>query len=683
LSFRKWVIHKSDENTIKQIMDENGVSSTVASLLSARGITEKSAVRKFLDCSSGYSDPFSFADMQKAVDRIKLAVESNEKIAVYGDYDADGITATALLYSYLTEIGGNVIYYIPLREGEGYGLHKESLLSLYEQQVSLIITVDNGISAINEIEYANSMGLEVIITDHHLPSGELPSAYAVIDPHRNDCESPFKGLSGVGVAFKLVCALSENTEQTLEKYSDLVALGTLADVMPLVDENRLIVKNGLQKIGCSNRPGITALKESAGINEKVLSLSSVSFTLIPRINASGRIGTPYSALKLLLTDDKCEAEQLAGEISSLNRERQETEQHILQDVEEILEKNPSYLNNRILVLENENWHIGIIGIVASRIVEKYGKPVIMISSDGEQGKGSARSFSAFSMHDALKACSGHLLYFGGHRLAAGLKINKSEIDNFRQAINKYALNNYETPPLPELNIDLAADTRSITTDTYYDLSCLEPFGNSNNVPVFILCKASISSVTPVSQGRHVKLTLTKNHKTVSAIKFNTRPENFPYQRDEVVDIVFSLDISQYNGEILLSVIVKDIRFTGVDDTKLIHESSLYDRIKLNLDIKTDELPFTVPTREDIVNVYKYIRNSGGFNYDSQTLYCRIGQNNISYCRMMLAIDILLELNLIKQSKTGDTTSLRIVDSANKTELEKSRLFQKLQLLNMR
>ena len=684
LSIKRWQLSENNKSIVESLMKNSegseisGFSYITASLLCARGINTCEEALKFISASYEYGDPFLYKDMKKAADIIKKAIEDNQKIAVYGDYDADGITATALLYSHLKYMGANVIYYIPLREGEGYGLHEQALNSLKEQGVKLVVTVDNGISAVSEVAYASSIGLDIIITDHHLPSDTLPQALAVVDPYQSDCQGQYKTLAGVGVAFKLACALCDGDHSyALAHYADLTALGTLADVMPLTGENRMLVKAGQELMVSNARIGIKEMLKASKTSDAAIEASMLSYSVIPRINAAGRIGTPYTALELLITNDGETAKTLAEQLNELNRERQSIEQTIIREADEILEKNPQMLYDRVLVLAHDNWHVGIIGIVASRILEKYGRPVIMVSIDGEDAKGSSRSFSGFSIHDALKSCSKHLEYFGGHKLAAGLKIKTENIDAFRKSINEYASGEFDEMPVPSINIDLILECGDISIKTQGELSRLEPFGTSNNIPVFMSQNLKIKSLSPVGQGKHLKIFLNKNEDIVNAIKFNLPIEEFSFKEGELVDIVFTLDKSFFKGQTYLSVIIKDIRASGLDGQKLIHEYFIYNELMRTGKANSGLLEITVPTRDDIALVYRFLRNAKVFKHDFETLYYRIGQNSISYCKMRLAIDVLLELKLIDIQKKGDNILIKVLDSAQKTTLEHSAILSAL------
>ena len=463
---KKWVVSDCDKDVAASLAENCGVDPFAAYLLCSRGMTDDFEVESFL-YDTDLSDPYTLPDMEKAVERINKAIEDGEKITVFGDYDADGVTSTALLYSYLCSRGANVDYYIPDREGEGYGMSVEAVDVLKSRATSLIITVDNGISAIEEIKHAKEIGIDVVVTDHHRVGDELPDAVAVVDPHREDSFCEFSDWAGVGVAFKLVCAL-ENGEDydVLEKYGDLVTVGTIADIVSLKGENRIIVRSGIAIINASFqdgtlRKGLASLFEISG-NNGVIDSASVAYRIAPRINAAGRMGSAERAVKLLLTDSPQEAKELSEEISQANAQRQVTETEISEAAIEFIESRPDIKYSRVIVVEGEDWHQGVIGIVASRLTERYGKPCIVISKNGDIAKGSGRSIEGFCLYDALAYCSDILVQYGGHVLAAGLTVESNKIDLFREKINEFALKG--DAAVPVLNIDCKINPVSINTD---------------------------------------------------------------------------------------------------------------------------------------------------------------------------------------------------------------------------
>ncbi|MBQ5326481.1 MAG: single-stranded-DNA-specific exonuclease RecJ, partial [Oscillospiraceae bacterium] len=440
--YRKWKVNEFAQTDVDRLCGQLGVGTLLSKVLMSRSVyTKEQAINKYLD-SAPLSDPFLMKDMGKAVRRIWQAVENDEIIVIYGDYDVDGVCATATLFSYLESVGANVFYKLPNRESEGYGLNSAVLAKFKEKGVGLVITVDNGISAINEVEYANSIGLDIVITDHHLPKQEIPAALAVVDPLQKDDTSPCKILAGVGVAFKLVCALEgAPCEEMLDYYADFVCTGTVADLMLLEGENRTFVKAGLEILNNGPRCGFESLMKISGLQGKAVTSENIAYTIAPRINAAGRMSDATSALELLLSEDEEDADNLAAFLDSENRKRQDTQNKMAEDITNELQENGDMLKDRVIVVWGDHYHPGVVGIVASRLVEKYSRPAIVFTKDGDEYKGSGRSVPAFSLHNALENVKDCLIRFGGHELAAGLAVEKENLEVFRRAINEFAMGN--------------------------------------------------------------------------------------------------------------------------------------------------------------------------------------------------------------------------------------------------
>ncbi|HBT64131.1 MAG TPA: single-stranded-DNA-specific exonuclease RecJ, partial [Ruminococcaceae bacterium] len=555
----------------------------------------------------------SFADMDIAAERLLRAIDNREMIAVYGDYDADGVTATVLLYSYLREKGADVIYYIPERECEGYGLHKESIDKLDQQGVKLIVTVDNGVLAADEIDYAASKGIEVVVTDHHQPPNNLPKAVAVVNPHRVDCGSEFKDYAGVGVAFKLVCAMEGDTESVLERYGDLVALGTLGDVMPLTGENRTLVRAGLQILNQNIRPGIQALRKLAGVDNKNLYSITTAFTLVPRLNAAGRMDTPDLAARLLMTNQKIVAETLASELQECNVRRQKAESEIMKEVEKQLQMDSNLLSQRVLVIDGNDWNPGVVGIIAARIAERYGKPCILIATKDGEGKGSGRSVKGFSLFDAINSCSDILSRFGGHEQAAGLSLSSEIISIFRQRINQYAAENYPKMPIPELCITFKLRPSQVDVEKLNLISALEPLGACNPQPVFGLFDMKLDNIMPIGQGKHLRLSVSRDDVRLSVCRFNTTCENFPYECGQKVNLVVTMERNEYRGVVTPSLLLKDIRPAEMQQEELIEAYDSFDTIVRCETITPDEVVRWTPEREHLERIYRFIRTKNNWS----------------------------------------------------------------------
>lgn len=561
---KKWIFmhreHKVED--VKNLSENYNVAPIIATIMLNRGITDPGSF--ITPTEEGFLDPFLMLGMEKATERILKAIADNEKIAIYGDYDVDGITSTAIMVKFLRSHKADVIYYIPDRHEEGYGINTDAIDKIHAQGVSLLITVDCGITALKEIAYAKELGIETIITDHHECKDETPDAYCLLNPKQPDCEYPFKKLAGVGVAFKLLQALTIkmhfHMRELIDEYIDLVAIGTIADVMPLVGENRIIVKKGLELLKYTVNRGIRALADVAEINLSGVQTGTIGFMLAPRINAAGRMGDPRCAVELLLAKDDMTAKRYAEILNDKNRERQETEISILEDALNIIESTPSIKNDFVIVLAHEGWHHGIIGIVASKISERFNKPCILISTDEENGKGSGRSIRSFNLFKALEN-SGHLMQkFGGHDLAAGLSIKPENIDKFREEINTYAKACLtEDDFMPILYIDSELPPPYINMNTAEKLSILEPYGMGNACPLFYATNLSISQIRPLSDGKHIKLILSLDEYCIEAVGFNMGELLEMLNEGDKIDIAFSIDINIYRGARQLQVLLKDVK----------------------------------------------------------------------------------------------------------------------------
>lgn len=551
---------------INELSEKYHIPKVIATILLNRGI-EESDFNAFLQKSMrDVINPNLMLDMDKAVDRILQAIENQEKIVIYGDYDVDGITSTALMHEFLSSQGANVSYYIPDRKDEGYGINIMAVNKLFKQNTKLLITVDCGITAIGEGEFAALQGMDVIITDHHTCKDRLPTAAkAIINPKRPDCDYPFEGLAGVGVAFKLVLALAIalglNTTECFKRYIDIVTIGTIADVVPLLSENRIMVDKGLKALQKPFRPGLTAIMDVSGAMNKPMNASTIAFSIAPRLNAAGRLGSAKTAVELLLTHNADEAWEIARELDAENKERQATEQQIYKEALELIAADPNFSKKKVIVLAKENWHHGVIGIVASRIGDLYYKPCILISHNNGIGKGSGRSISGFNLFDALTACEKHLTDFGGHAVAAGLNINMSDIDAFTKAINKYADENLtDNDMIPHVEIDCPVNARFVTLENAQMISRLEPFGMNNEKPVFSLSDVAVEYVSAVGmENKHLKLRISKNGMFINCIGFSLGEWAATLKQGDIIDIAFQMDINHYQGNDSVQLVLKDIK----------------------------------------------------------------------------------------------------------------------------
>lgn len=565
---KKW-IKKNDKITPDMIMDasrKSGVPPIVATVLLNRGVAV-SDFRQFLTKSKqGILNPLSMLDMDKAVERICRAIRSGESIVVYGDYDVDGITSTALLYDTIKCLGGNVDYYIPDRKDEGYGINIMAVNRLIKNGVKLLITVDCGITAVGEVEFAKLQGMDVIITDHHTCKERIPeAAAAVVNPKRPDDEYEFEGLAGVGVAFKVsmgvAMAMGKNAGEFFEKYVDLAAIGTIADVVPLINENRVIVDRGLQLLQEPQRPGLKALLEIAGMSDKKVNCATIAFGLAPRLNAAGRMGSATTAVELLLTSDTQRAKEIAEELDAVNKKRQETEYEIHRDAVEMITSDKDFNKKKVVVLAKEGWHNGVIGIVASRITETYHRPCILISLTDGVGKGSGRSVQGFNLFEALGDSADLLTNYGGHAIASGLGIEEGNIEAFTKRINEYAEKNLtEDAMVPQIKIDATIKGETLTMATSKTLAVLEPFGMGNETPVFAVTDATVVSVSGVgADKKHLRMMIDKDGTRVNCIGFGLGELANNITPSMRVDIAFKIDINNYMGKESLQLVLSDIK----------------------------------------------------------------------------------------------------------------------------
>ncbi len=560
---KKWIYSKIDSATIEDVAKVNNISKLLAKIMLARGIDTPEKINNFLnpEISSLY-DPFLFNDMDLAVDAVINSINNNEKITIYGDYDVDGITSVAVLKSYLIERGANVAHYLPNRLEEGYGLNNEAIDKIAEDGTNLLITVDCGISAYEEIEYAKSKGMKVIVTDHHECPKVMPEAIAVIDAKRSDSNYPFSSLAGVGVTFKFIQAISKKLDldrKSYLKYIDIVALGTIADIVPLVDENRIIVKYGLILMEQTRNIGLKALIDVSGYAKgEPINSTVISFGLAPRMNAAGRMGKADLALDLLLEKEPQKAINMAMELSETNKTRQNVEKEIIDEIINMVESQKLYEKD-VIVVHNEGWHHGVIGIVASKITEMYYKPTILISVEDGVGKGSGRSIEGFDLHEAVSECSDMLLKFGGHEMAIGLSISEELIEKFTDKLNEIAESKNIKELQPTLPVEAEITSKEISMDTIKELEALKPYGEGNPMPLFVYRNAKVDGVRLLSNEKHLKLTLKEDSNIFDAIAFNMDNKKYSIKQGDKVDVLHSLEINTFNGIQKVQLNVKDIK----------------------------------------------------------------------------------------------------------------------------
>lgn len=676
---RKWEVRPLDKERAAAFAQTYGVPFFLAMLMNIRGLDDAAHLREFLGEGEPLSDPFLLKDMDKAAARITRAVDNMEKIAVYGDYDADGVTSTAMLYSYLETRGADVIFYIPQREGEGYGMNIGAVEYLKEQGVSLIVTVDNGISSVQEVARANELGIDVVVTDHHRPQEILPDAVAVVDAYRPDDTSPYKHFSGVGIAFKLLMALEDgagDVEDLLEAYSDLAAIGTIGDIVPLTGENRTLIRAGLERLSQSDRPGVQALLENAGIAGKALTSTNVAFTLVPRINATGRMGAPERAVRLLISGYEEEAEVLSEEICADNEERRRVEAEIAEAAFADIEAK-GYMKDRVVVVDGENWHHGVIGIVASRVTERCGKPCMIISRGETEAKGSGRSIEGFSLFEATCACGDLLIKFGGHPMAAGITLKPENIEAFRKRINQYAAEHFPQMPTQTVTLDCKLNPAALSVSMAQSLTQLEPFGNGNPQPVFGLFNMELSNVTPVGGGGHLRLTLEKNGAVITAMRFNTKPEELPYHIGDKIDLAVQLEAREFRGQPSLTVIVRDMKFAAFNTEKNIASLASFEKWQRGEVLSAEDKNRLYPDRACLAAIYRALRTVNGKETDQVRFVSQFGKD-MTLGLFKTALLVFEERGLVHSEIADDTFTATLIETSGKTDITRSPVLLALQ-----
>ena len=671
---KKWDLVPYDKAAAMRLAEQTGEDQFAVLLALSRGFETPEALDAFFHAEArSLSSPFLLKDMDKGVARIRRAIETGERILVYGDYDADGVTATALLYTYLLNTGANVDYYIPSRIEDGYGLSDKTAKKVLEGSFQLVITVDNGISAVEEAAFFRENGVDMVVTDHHQAGDTLPDCVAVIDPHREDDTSPCKELAGVGVALKVAAALEDGEyAAVLEDYLDIVTLGTIADIVPLTGENRTLVANGLQTIQNTSRPGLISLFESLSLTGKTMNSSTVAFALAPKINAAGRMDTADLALELLITEDFSQASLLVETLQKANASRQAAENQILEEVSALFARDASYEKDPVLVVSGRGWHPGVIGIVASRLVETYGKPAFVISV-GETGeaKGSCRSLAGFSLYEALKHCASVLLKFGGHTLAAGFSVEEARIPEFRAAMNAYAAQCGDIQP--SLTVDCRLNPANLSTAVLDSLSLLEPFGASNPFPVFGLFGVTITAIRPIGSNKHLKLSVTKQHVNLNVLWFGQTAEAFPYAVGDTVDLAVRIEKNEYMGQTSLSIQLRDIRPAGTDDALEFGRLAALQRLRRGAAVSAEEKQQLLPDREMLKTVYTYIRNHPDCALSPELIAFKTGCAPEDAAKVSVCLLAMTQLGILE----ANAGAYRVSATGMKVRLEDSPLLRQL------
>lgn len=694
---RSWQLacdNQIDSSAIMRMCNELDILPTTARLLWSRGYRSPEEAGRFIRSEDSYfHDPYLMADMEKAVARILKAKQNKEKVIIFGDYDVDGVTSVSTLYLYLHSIGINCDYHIPSRIGEGYGINIAAIDQIIADGYTLMISVDTGITASNEISYAERRGLETVVTDHHECHSDIPKAVAVVNPKRPDCPYPFKELAGVGVVFKLITAIEMRLNQDkgdinpyrniCAGYADLIATGTVADVMPLVDENRLIVSMGLKMIENHPRLGITALLEKAGVSSGRVTSSTVGYTIAPRLNAAGRLSEASIACELMLTSSSARADELAQTLCNMNEQRRAEENAIALEAYGMIAQDRDFKKEPVIVLAKENWHHGVIGIVSSRLTDKYGQPSILVSFDEEgMGKGSGRSVKGLNLVEALSAVSHTLEKFGGHELAAGLSVRKENFERFCKELNEYVAKNFDRDGDVRIcQADLAVEPEDISLRQAQELFLLEPYGTDNPAPVFVMTDVIVNDIKGIGNNKHSRITVSKNENKFVTVYFGMSPNDTAFTKGDRVDIVFSLEVNEFRGNISPQLNIKYILPSTEARSNDERQKKLYGNIKKGGRYYIDDDIF--PDRREFANLYTYIKRSSqkeSFSEKELIQNAQLTGKNTA-CKLRFMLDVFEEMQLIDYNRIeGDFEAkyrikLRFV--RGKVNLDKSFILKNL------
>ena len=675
MKYGVWNVQNPEMSAVNALVG-GGYSPLAAMILAARGMNTPADASRYLGTAAPMPDPFLMTDMDLAAGRVGLAMTNGEKIAVFGDYDVDGITATCLLTSFLRRHGADVVSYIPGRLEEGYGLNPIAIRQLHAEGVKLIVTVDCGITAVEEAKLCRSLGIDLVITDHHECKDVLPEAVAVVDPHRPDGGYPHKNLSGVGVAFKLAAALCGSQEEVLAQYADMVCLGTVADVMPLQGENRVFVSQGLELLKHTGRPGIAALMKESGCDPDNISASAIGFMLAPRINAAGRMGQIELAIELFLTEDPQRAEHLAQALCELNRQRQQVESQIYDEAVAML---PEGQPPEAIVLADENWHQGVVGIVASRMAEEYCCPTFLICLDGNHGKASSRSYGGFNLFSALTTLSPLLESYGGHELAAGFTISREQIPAFRQQICQLAAGFYsDETPRTVLCVDCAVTPELLTIKGIDSLQSLEPCGNGCPKPVLMMQSLTVDRIHSVGGGRHMRLRLRSQHHSINAIYFSATPESASIAQGDMVDVAFYPQINEYRGERTVQMNILDIRPSC--SAACPPDTAGYASLRSG-NITPADADRLLPDRATLATVWRYLASETAPIREDPMCLCRKivrrSGNPLSLGQLLTCLDIFRDVELLETQRFHKYILIRLTPGDNKADLSSSRTMQTL------
>ena len=676
-----WNVSRYD-SARQQALCVAGFSPLTAAVLCARGYDTVADARSYLAVDAELLDPLRLKEMDRAVARVNTALARGEKIAVFGDYDVDGITATCLLTDFLRTRGGDVTPYIPARMEEGYGLNEIALRSLAEQGIRLIITVDCGITANEEADLCRALGMDLVITDHHECKDPLPEAVAVVDPHRRDRTYPHQQLAGVGIAFKLAAAISGDQKAVLEQYCDLVCLGTVADVMPLQGENRTIVSRGLEKMTRSPGVGVAALLEECGCQDQPVTAGLIGYTLAPRINAAGRMGEVPVAIELFLTRDRARAAELTAQLCQMNRQRQNVELEIFKDASSRL--TPHQEKRTAIVLSGEDWHQGVVGIVASRLAEEYSCPTFLICMDGDKGKASSRSFGGFNLFGALEQLSPLLESYGGHELAAGFTILRENIDEFRERVTALAGAFQQSGQCrTALEIDCEVAPELLNLKNVDALDELEPCGAGCPRPVFCMRDVRVDQLTPVGGGKHLRLRLSKGGASFGGIFFSTTAAVAGVTEGDIVEIAFQPQINEFRGNRSVQLNLVDLRQNDTVRSAHDRDRALYRQLSDGLPMTGEEMQDVLPQRQEFVALWKYLTANAADGVVEDALECiarrsaRVSKLPCSLLRTQICLDVFEELGLARVQSRSKSVRILLRGEGGKVNLESSQLLARL------
>ncbi len=665
----KWNISTPDKEKTAEMVKKSNLTMLCAKVLVSRGYNNLEYASEFVKFED-FRSPYEIKDMKEASEIILDAVDNNKYICIYGDYDCDGVTSTVILYSYLAEMGAKVRYYIPERE-EGYGMNKDSIKQLHDEGVELIVTVDNGITAIEEAKYIKELGMTLVVTDHHQPLDELPCAAAVVDPHREDDISFFKYFCGAGIAFKLIAAMEEG-DYTIAKelFSEIAAIGTIGDVVSLTGENRNLVHTGMFYLKNTERPGITALKKCCGFDKREPDAVGIAFSYVPRINAAGRFSSPKLAVELLLSETEEEANEKAEILTKCNEDRKKTEEEILHEIYSLLEKNPEKLRKRVLVVSGQNWHHGVIGIVASRLMENFGMPVFIISIKDDEARGSSRAFGDFSVFEALKFSKDVLTKFGGHQCAGGFSLLPENIEKFDELLQQYAAENNSNMPVFTINADALLMPDEITVENAEGLSLLQPYGEGNSEPVFAAVHAVVEDKISLSENKHTKLALRYGNNIFSGLIFRKSLDDVYLKKGDTCDILFTLNVNEFRGKKSISLFIKDYRKSGIKQSSYFASVEAYKKYNRNEEMGKAYYKALTPSYEELVSVYKSIDKD---EKNTDNVYMTLC--DISCGKFMICMDIFAELGLVDYNYVRSTVKRKNV--TKKADLSSSEILKDL------